>query len=543
MGRFVVAIGHGSDLTGRSAVAIRRTIDDVRLAWEVRDPILVDLILDLASGPIPEPEIPVRDGAPTFDRVLVETKSREFRRKPLEQQRIERVERFRALESADAEVPLAARLRLFEIILELWNDGSPFARSCLLRVIEKIRLTYGPWRALKRIFKEAEERNDLEIFAALTVRFDVAFAKRDHDVSQRTLAYLVRRAWRHLRRIGQTLPVAYPDAASAVLSAYPESWGGGWYQTGGAWVYNHLFYHGTKTYKRGHFTFGATSKDPLTLRAFPELWRRSPRPLFSLLERARCDAVRRFAAEALQKDFRAALREVEPGWVVRLIASPSEPVHAFVVWVLANVPKFEQASFRTLGLHEPVLSLFDSPSDAARSYASEYARTHARDLSVDTLIRLADNQNQAVRKLAADLLSERDPRKDVGLDAWGRLLESQFGHALAVKAIQTHFGPKELTPEWFRDRLFSPSDEAVEFVADLLPKNPPSRETRGWLLRRIAFGPGSGRGRTRRRTGRVRHGTPGSIRAGHLRSGRALASLASSRHPVAGRLLDRRRQA
>ena len=111
-------------------------MDDVRRAWEARDPALVDLIVELAARPAPEPETPVRDGALTFDRTLVGWRSAEFRRKPLEQQRIERVGRLRALEAPDAEVPLPTRLRLHEIILELWDDGSPFARSCLLRVID-----------------------------------------------------------------------------------------------------------------------------------------------------------------------------------------------------------------------------------------------------------------------------------------------------------------------------------------------------------------------------------------------------------------------
>ena len=51
-----------------------------------------------------------------------------------------------------------------------------------------------------------------------------------------------------------------------------------------------------------------------------------------------------------------------------------EPVDEFAVWILNNVPRFEQAAFRSLGLHEAVLRLFDSPSDTARAYAAEYAR-------------------------------------------------------------------------------------------------------------------------------------------------------------------------
>ena len=87
-----------------------------------------------------------------------------------------------------------------------------------------------------------------------------------------------------------------------------------------------------------------------------------------------------------------------------------------MVWLLQNVPKFEQGAFRTLGLHDAVLRLFDSPSADARKYAANYARTHARDLPVSELIRLANNDNEDVRKLATDLLGEKDPRTGVGLE-------------------------------------------------------------------------------------------------------------------------------
>ena len=219
-------------------------------------------------------------------------------------------------------------------------------------------------------------------------------------------------------------------------------------------------------------------------RAFADLWRRSPRPLFGLLERARSDRVRQFAAEALKTDFRASLREVEPSWVARLVGVGSEPVDEFVVWILGNVPKFEQAAFRTLGLHEAVLRLFDSPSDAARAYAAEYARTHARDLPVDELVRLANNDHAAVRRLAADLLQARDPRKEVGLEAWGRLLETQHGHELAAEVLRKHFGARELTPEWFRARLFAVNAAAFKFVQVAAAPAPPRRDARAGLLRR-----------------------------------------------------------
>ena len=241
--------------------------------------------------------------------------------------------------------------------------------------------------------------------------------------------------------------------------------GTAWHQT---LVANHIFFHETRQYDRSRFFNIHPGGELNKWHAFADLWRRTPRPLFGLLERARSDRVRLFAAEVLKADFRASLREVEPGWVARLVGVRSRPVDEFAVWVLGNVPKFEQSAFRTLGLHEAVLRLFDSPADLARNYAAEYARTHARDLPVDQLIRLADNGNANVRRLASDLLQARDPRKEVGLEAWGRLLESRYGHDLAASVLRKQFGAKELTPGWFQGRLLTENEAAFSFVSKLL---------------------------------------------------------------------------
>src|SRR5262249_4836449 len=264
------------------------------------------------------------------------------------------------------------------------------------------RLTYGPWRALKGIFKEAEAKGDTEVYGALAARFDMAHASGAHAVSPATLAYLVRRAWRYLRRTGVRLPVAYADTAADLLAPYTDETN--WDRT---WVANHIFYHQTRRYNRQRFNLYPRPKSLLKDRALPDLWKRSPRPLFALLERARSDQVRQFATEALKADFRAVLRDVEPDWVARLVGVGSKAIDEFVVWILTNVPRFEQTAFRALGLHDAVLRLFDSPSPEARSYAAAYARTHARDLPLPELVRLFDNSSEDVRKLAHALLASR----------------------------------------------------------------------------------------------------------------------------------------
>jgi hypothetical protein len=446
-------------------------LTDVRLAWDARDPELVALLETLVTQPDPTPETPVREGAPTFDGFLREIRTWQFRHKPKDEQAHYRREQMKALEAPGAEVPLPDRLRSHEIILALWQDNGVFARTCLLKVIAGVPLTYGPWRALKRIFKEAEARGDTEVYGALAARFDMAYASGQHSVSSATLLYLVRRAWRYLRRTSVGLPVAYADTAADVLARYTDDTR--WQRT---WIANHVFYHGTKAYNRNRFTYRSPPASLTKDRAFPDLWKRSPRPLFSLLERAQSDKVRAFATEALKADFRAVLREVEPAWVARLVGAGSKAIDEFVVWILTNVPRFEQGAFRSLGLHDAVLRLFDSPSPDARAYAAGYARTHARDLPVSELVRLVDNSSDAVRKLAIDLLQGRDPRSEIGLDAWGWLLETKHGHKIAAESLRKHFGAKELTPAWFKARLFSPSQETFNFAKKLLPEIHPAKK-------------------------------------------------------------------
>lgn len=450
-------------------MAATLTLDDIRKAWDARDPRLIKLIEQLVNQPVPRPDKPIRREALTFDKFLYSLKEWKYRQKTREEQAHHRVEYLKALESPDAEVPLADKLKVHEVIYTLWQSPDPLARDYLLRIIATVPVVYGPWKALKKIFKEAEEKNDTEVYGAISARIDKAMARGGYgQVSGATLGYCARRAWRYLRRVAVQLPATYPDVACDYLINYTDDT-----QWRGTWVYNHILFHDTKKYGRMRFQFGYREQpDPTNLknRAYGELWKRSHRPLFSLLDRAKSDPVRSFAIAALKTDFREKLRETEPGWVVRLVGVPSAAIHDFVVWILQNVPKFEQGAFRSLGLHEAVLKLFDSPSQQAREYAANYARTHARDLSVDELIRLANNDNEKVRKLAFDLLGEKDPRTGVGLDAWGRLLETAHGSKFAADAITKHFGAKELTPEWFQGRLLSKSDEAFNFASKLLPK-------------------------------------------------------------------------
>lgn len=442
-------------------------LEDVQRAYQTRDPSLPELVVALAQAPDP-PTKSVRQGELTYQSFLSELNSWSFRYyKSDEEKQTYRVESWKILTSPEAAVPLPDRLWLHQIVTSLWEANGPYERECLIKIIMTCPLKWGPWKALKRIFKESEASDDMEVYGALAVRFDMENSGYfySNEVSRATLMYLVRRSWRHLRRKGESFSSSYADSAVEFLRHYNESTR--WNKT---WVANHIFYHEDKRYGQGSFHYWSAPSDLIKDRAFAEAWQRTPRPLFSLLERAQSEKVRKFAVDSLKTDFRTVLREVEASWVVRLAGVESATAHDFVVWLLKNVPKFEAASFREMGLHEPVLLLLESPSNDARAYAASYARTHARDLGLEELVRLTNNDHGEVRKLAFDLLRELDPREGVGLDWWGKMLGTQYGHDVAVDVLRKHFGSSELTAAWFKERLLSDTHKVVEFAKAQLPE-------------------------------------------------------------------------
>lgn len=419
------------------------SLDDLRAAWKIHDPKFVKKFLDLLKQPAP-PRPPIPAEAYTFEKFIKEIQSESSDRKS-ESKRSHRVSMMAKLEAPNADVPLEPKYKSYEILLALWQSEEPFARRSLIEILQVVDLIYGPWRGIKRIFKEAEAKNDSEIYGLIAARLESA---QGCQITKRTRIYLIRRARRFLRRISSWLPTTYADVACDFLIHFPDD----------------------EDCAFSDFRNTNNSLVDYIIHNHNELWQRTPRPLFRLLEQAQSNKVFKFAIKNLKSHFSTQLREVEPAWVVRLTNRFSKKIHSFVVWILNNVPKFEQSRFRELGLHDAVLSLFHSPSEKARIYAARYARSHARDLKIEQLVRLVDNRNSEVVKLALDIIEERHPRNDIGLDAWGRLLQTNAGHKLAAKSLTKHFGPKELTPDWFVNVLFSPSKDSFDFASKLLPQ-------------------------------------------------------------------------
>jgi hypothetical protein len=284
----------------RRSILPKQVLDEARRALKARDPDVIGILVRYLNEE-PVPESPIPDNAYTFPKFLAELNTRDFRRKNEEEQKVFRQQRIAALE-ADTAAPLPERYRLGEILIELWNAEERYSRDYLLQLIREVPLVYGPWKALKRIFKESEAKSDMTIYGALAARFDMALGGANHSVSHRTLGYLCRQAWRTLRRIGERLPSCYADTASDFLCHYSDQQAADrdYKKT---WIFNQILFHETGSYGGSQFLFGRFSRDKgriqrpssfLKHRAFAEAWQRSPRPLFGLLQEAQSEVVRQY---------------------------------------------------------------------------------------------------------------------------------------------------------------------------------------------------------------------------------------------------------
>lgn len=409
-------------------------LGDVERAIAARDPQLGALIVRYLAQPDPEdgrselapatdedddeaPPVDVPAGAFTLARLNAAVSAGGLAHKTATERKLARRDAFAAAEASPFAPP---RLRLGKLLIELYERGEPAGRAALLEVFAEGMMKWGAWQAAKAIYKRAEDRHDAALFGVLAFRFDAMRATpyAAGELGAGTLLYLRRRAWRHLRLLGQAVPEAYPTFAAEVLRHYPASHG----EHAASWVAAQIWGHGQLRGARGSASFGPPRRgDPMQLRAFPQAWKLSPAPLLRLLEAAVNDLVCDWAIRCLRADHPLALRAVEPAWLARLGRRPVPAIHGFVVALLRDSPELHQSRLRELGLHDVVLGFLRSASADARGYALEYAAAHAPDLPVDTLVELIEQGAPEVAKFAAARLEASSPQH-IGLDALLRLL-------------------------------------------------------------------------------------------------------------------------
>ena len=451
----------------------------IQHAWQVQDPSLVDKLYLLATQQDPKPDAPIPEHELTFERFLAKILSDEFRQRQPEVQFAERVAMIATLEADEGVYPLPDRYKIHLILIALWEDGSDYSRAILKQAIDKLPISYGVWKGIKHIYKDAEYAQDYEIFGQIAAKIDgCRFDKNYHSladipVSIATKTYISLRAWRYLRTLGQQMPIGYIDAAVHVLAHVDETMTMGSFEQTKSWVLNHICFHNSMDYSVSQFTSKSVRKlFDAKGRAFNDAWLRDSEPLITLLACAKNEAVRQFATDSLKHDFKIQLRDVKAVTIQYLSAGyvHSQARDELVIWLLENAPNFEKSKFQVLGLHEVVLKLLHSDYPAAYHYAIGYAKSYAPELPIAELMGLALSSHQSVRAFAIDTILSRDPVADVGVVGWGQLLDTEYHHDIANKQLSRHFTRRELTPDWFFERLISGNQYSIDFAISKLPE-------------------------------------------------------------------------
>ena len=130
------------------------TLDDVRRALDAKDPNLAELVVALAKSSDPPTDAVVRDDDLTFQKFTEEMRSWRFMVLSDGEQEQFRRGSWEKLESGELEHPIPERLFLHRVLDALWEDEGPYARTMLLEIVATVPLKWGPWKAIKLIFKD-----------------------------------------------------------------------------------------------------------------------------------------------------------------------------------------------------------------------------------------------------------------------------------------------------------------------------------------------------------------------------------------------------
>lgn len=463
----------------------------IQQAWQVQDPSLVDKLCLLATQVDNIPETPIPEHELTFERFLDKIFSHQFREQNPEVQFAERVAMIAKLEADEGVYPLPDRYKIHLILTALWEDGSAYSRTILKQAITALPVSYGVWKGLKRIYKQAEFSQDYEIFGQIAAKIDLQRFNQTANsaVSLATKTYMSLRAWRYLRQLGQQMPIGYIDASVSVLASYDETMTAGSPEQTSSWVLNHICFHNSLDYGVNRFSSRSHRKLFDTKgRAFAEAWQRDPEPLIELLAIAKNEAIRQFATDSLKHDFKTQLRDVSGETLQYLSAGQahSKARDEMIVWLLENAPHFEKSKFQALGLHQVVLQLLHSHYPAAYQYAIGYAKSYAQNLSLTELMLLAMSDYEPVRAFAINSILSRDPVSDIGVNGWGQLLDTEHHYQTASKQLSKHFTRRDLTPEWFFERLTSGRTHSVRFAIKKLPELYSAKELGAEYFIRVA---------------------------------------------------------
>jgi len=367
--------------------------------------------------------------------------------------------------------------------------NAPMTRPALLDVVTDLPLRPPFFQRIRHLFKDAEVREDAEMFGLLAFRFEKtqamfnnmgwsSWASVDGDYvdskkelrkgdgsrlaySSRTRSYLRRRVWRTLRRLGQRQDAeAYVKMAVGVLLPFSDDDGNtprttssyNWNQNrtivthydafAGYLPFNHILYTHSPRYhlKRGGKAFACQGgfkpgdgPPPVREEAFPELWDQVPAGLLHLLAMSQCEQVHVFATKALRAN-KTACDALDDDILSRLIASRYVVTARFAFDLIR--PLVDNASTVDDATRRLIMWSCRSVLSDARQAGIAWARQHATQFAGDAnhMFLMATSPFADVRKAASDLLLSMSFSDDDRDDLVGRILElmAKFDDASGV---------------------------------------------------------------------------------------------------------------
>ncbi|MEM7245335.1 MAG: WGR domain-containing protein [Acidobacteriota bacterium] len=339
----------------------------------------------------------------------------------------------------------ALRKAGWDALVPLSQLAAPTSRQLLIHVLREVPGDRKMRPALKRLHKDAEFRRDAELFGVLTRR--LVQGRLSPGFSPTTEAYLQRRSWRALRRLGELEDRRYVEMASGLLLALEPADATPRQRRFDTWDWRasrtitRIFHD--PPFARHHavqqvlhrwsdrfeakrrrlgvrFREGVSPGPPredVREEAFPDIWDDCPRALLDLLLVSRVVDVHHFATRALAPA--AAFLAKIPAWdLVALLGSEHEVTVVF---------GFDLATTR----HDPsnpdptlLLALLDCGHEPAREKAREWIEAGLdRLLPMPAFLAgLLLVRNDEGRRLAAAIVPRRRLDEELKTETVGRVI-------------------------------------------------------------------------------------------------------------------------
>lgn len=337
-------------------------------------------------------------------------------------------------------------------------DDTPL-HQVLREIFRHVELKPNIFRAVRRIYKQAEFRRDAEMFGLLTYRFEVTrayvnksgyhdwvqipgtydYLEFDKEIIKEnsrlaytnfTRDYLRRRSWRNLRRLAQLKDKGFVQQATALLLCFSDDDAGREFTSEyynydqrrnirikyGAFAYFIVFNYllnlnnpRVRLAPRGNKWLTDESVAEVAdfrCEAFPELWDEQPDYLLKLLMHSRCAPVHVFAARALRlnTDYCNQLQNAQ------LAAMLAQPYECTVQLALGLVRNFIKANKMDAAL---LKALLNSPLAEARQLGIDCINANNDWLQQDTDLLFAclssryEDIRLWMRRLATELVFEQ----------------------------------------------------------------------------------------------------------------------------------------